>query len=240
MKNYFYAVISLLFLSFSITAQEKIAVWDYPVKPGTEQWKAFTTYQEKVDACQIPEDVLSKLSTKELAEICMDYPLAFDFLAIDNARLGMRLTITQFNGLTELSKREEGTIELIRIYRKYPVLEKLPEPSSADYFAPLLLHYCELIISDSAFIDQLNNDQLMELGKVVKSKFDAKVKHQDVYSYHLTRHTFLLGAILLSKREEGQLTARQRDVAKDYMESFVKSPWDDISISDLSLIISSL
>jgi hypothetical protein len=63
---------------------------------------------------------------------------------------------------------------------------------------------------------------------------------KDVYSYHLTRHSFLLGAILLSKRGEGQLTTRQRDVAQDYMDSFVKSPLDDISISDLSLIISSL
>jgi carbonic anhydrase len=43
MKDYFFAVISLTFLSFSVTAQEKRMAWDYPVKPGTEQWKTFTT-----------------------------------------------------------------------------------------------------------------------------------------------------------------------------------------------------
>lgn len=41
--------------------------WDYPVKPGTEEWKKLKTGKEKNEACQIPENVLKKISSHELA-----------------------------------------------------------------------------------------------------------------------------------------------------------------------------
>ena len=48
----------LLVLTFSITCFAQEEKWSYPILPGTEAWIAFDTYQEKVNACQIPEDVL--------------------------------------------------------------------------------------------------------------------------------------------------------------------------------------
>jgi len=32
-------------------------VWDYPVKPGMEEWRQFKTGQAMVEACQIPQEV---------------------------------------------------------------------------------------------------------------------------------------------------------------------------------------
>ncbi len=76
MNKKFFTLITLLFLSISTFAQQQTNTpYDFPVKPGSEQWAAFTTGQQMVDACQIPEDVLSQLSTEALAETCMNYPL---------------------------------------------------------------------------------------------------------------------------------------------------------------------
>ena len=41
-------------------------------------------------ACQIPDDVLSNLSTEELVQICMDYPLFGNYLAYDNETFGIK------------------------------------------------------------------------------------------------------------------------------------------------------
>ena len=80
--------------------------WDYPVKPGTPQWAAFTTKKEKVDACQIPDGVLNSLTTKELVEICLNYPLFGDIMFYDNLQDGFRNNVAiSFNGIRELLRR---------------------------------------------------------------------------------------------------------------------------------------
>ena len=47
----------------------------YPIIPGTESWNALRNHQQMVDACQIPEDVISKMTTSELNETIIAYPL---------------------------------------------------------------------------------------------------------------------------------------------------------------------
>ena len=49
--------------------------WDYPVKPGSKEWQQLTTQELKVRACQIPDELLSQISTKDLVELCLNYPL---------------------------------------------------------------------------------------------------------------------------------------------------------------------
>ncbi|MDR1102936.1 MAG: hypothetical protein LBL42_04170 [Tannerella sp.] len=48
--------------------------WDYPVKPGTDGWIQLHSHDDMIDVCQIPEAVLSGLSTADLTDICLDYP----------------------------------------------------------------------------------------------------------------------------------------------------------------------
>lgn len=59
----------LLITGDNLFSQE--ATWDFPVKPGTEKWKSFTTSYEMIDACQVPADVLAAISTDKLIEACL-------------------------------------------------------------------------------------------------------------------------------------------------------------------------
>ena len=43
------------------TATEKKVMWDYPVKPGMEEWNQLKTEQERIDAVQIPKTILEKI-----------------------------------------------------------------------------------------------------------------------------------------------------------------------------------
>jgi hypothetical protein len=93
--------------------------WDYPVKPGSEVWKSFTTYEQKADALQIPDIVLKKMSTKHLAEVCVNYPMMGDWFFFDDPNVFINNLAQKFNGLCELTERSSCAEELISIFMDY-------------------------------------------------------------------------------------------------------------------------
>ena len=62
--------------------------YDYPVKPGTDAWKALGSHADMLNACQIPETTLNRMSTAGLVETVLNYPLFGDAWAWDNPQEG--------------------------------------------------------------------------------------------------------------------------------------------------------
>jgi hypothetical protein len=93
--------------------------WDYPVKTNTEEWKQLREQLKTVEVrravFQIPEDILSSLSTEGLTDICLDYPLLVTDLGTSHERALDRLFET-FNGIGELIKRKDAVNELLHWY----------------------------------------------------------------------------------------------------------------------------
>jgi len=90
--------------------------WDYPAKPGTEEWYELRGFPAQEAACQIPEDILSSLSTGDLAEICRQYPLRLYSLTFDSHEQFLNALFRTFNGIHELFQREVLQ-ELLNQYR---------------------------------------------------------------------------------------------------------------------------
>ena len=65
MKKLFLICIYLFSVLLSM-AQEVEKPYDFPVKPGTEQWTKLSSSKEMDEVCIIPDKVLSNLSTKAL------------------------------------------------------------------------------------------------------------------------------------------------------------------------------
>jgi len=91
--------------------------FSYPVKPGMDEWKQLQSIEEMVNACQIPESIISSLSTKELMAICLQYPLLFTVFAYNNYDDGIDKLFNDFNGIRELFKRQEVSNELLSWYK---------------------------------------------------------------------------------------------------------------------------
>ena len=72
-----------VFLSFITYAQEKL-LWEYPVKPRTEEWKKLKNYKAKIDVCQVPEDILPNINTDDLTVLCLQYPILYNVLAFNS------------------------------------------------------------------------------------------------------------------------------------------------------------
>ena len=235
--KYFVLIFSIS-LSLAVHAQERKSVWDYPVKPGTPEWASFTTGRQKWEACQIPQKVLDALSTKDLAEICLNFPLFFEYTVLNDERKGISLMIEKFSGLKELSKRKGGALELMGIYKNFPVLSQIQDKASKDYDTPYKLPFLELLLSDNAFIHQLGDQQIVELEKLVLEKYVGKLEKSHIYCLYNIQNTFLLGAVVINKKNETAKAPQHQDIVKRFIANFRNA--DPLLLTEISKIISGL
>ena len=221
MMNLKFILLFLLSAVFSVlNAQTETASWDFPVKPGSEEWKSFTTSQQKIDACQIPQEILETLSSKELVEICFNYPFLFGFYMYNYERAGISAMLKGFNGFEELSKRKDGIDELIDFYRHFPIFSQIPEQTSPDYQKPFMLPVIELVLSDDLFSKQLDKKTSVELGNIVLEKYADKLENIHIYTVHCIKRTLLLGAIVMLIQDRDTLSSDQKDVLKRFIDNY--------------------
>lgn len=238
MKTEMYLALLLLFCGFHINSQTVINIpYDFPTKPGTEAWKNLKTGQEMVDACQIPIEVLQQLSTSALAETCLNYPLALDYSAYNDERVGIKHAINNFNGLQELSRRTDGASALMNIYKNMPVNTKQAQISikTKDNASVLHISYLELLLSNNVFRDKLSTKECISLSKIVQNKYEEKLKENDVYSLYSIKKTLLLGALILEKAKGNTISASLKTKIVEFANNF-ENP-DILLLQDISKYI---
>jgi hypothetical protein len=217
---------------------DKKTVWDYPVKPGSEEWATFTSGQQMQEACQIPKEILRTLNTKELTEICMNYPLSKDYLAFNDEREGIAIMIKNFNGLAELGRRNDGAKELMRIYKDFPVFAHTIQVTPQNYDIVYKLPFLEVLLSDDTFIHQLSSEELTELRNIVRSKYSNKANNSNVYSLYNVKRTFLLGAVVIDRQKDKTISVKQQDVVRRFIEKYKTA--DATLLTEFSKLISEL
>ncbi|MBQ4650105.1 MAG: hypothetical protein IJB73_05330 [Firmicutes bacterium] len=99
------------------TSYTVVRPYDYPVVPGTEEWRSLQDHEKMTAVCQIPEDILNEMSTLELADTVANYPLLVDITAYPDREMGYGLVREHFNGLQELESREDAA-EVLQAYRE--------------------------------------------------------------------------------------------------------------------------
>ena len=81
--------------------------WEYPVRPGTEEWIALESLENRREACRVPQEALEAMDTAALLETALDYPFCLDMLAFDNAESGYRYQLTHNTALAALQERTD-------------------------------------------------------------------------------------------------------------------------------------
>lgn len=109
----------------------------YPITPEMDEWKSFQSLDEMIEACQIPDEILSQLSTDKLIDVVLDYPLAVNLFAYDTPEEGIRHLLSYFNGLQELARRSNAA-ERMDARLKLLVQEKTPN-TVKKFFAEAVL-----------------------------------------------------------------------------------------------------
>ena len=157
--------------------------WDYPVKPGMEEWKEFQSTQEMIDACQIPDNILSSLSTENLTDICLQYPLIINVFVFDNMNVGLDAFFDEFNGIRELYKRKEVSKELLKRY--YEMMQNVSflcsaAPDKGNFMIPVSA--LEVLIKSTI----RNNDAINNYKTLLKYLvfgYETKLKYTSYFGY---------------------------------------------------------
>ena len=203
MKKIIVFVLSALFLSCSQNTQENYNCegaqsWDYPVKPGMEEWKQFQSNEEMVKACQIPENLFFCLSTNELTDLCLQYPLLSDIFAHNFLDNGLDVLFIDFNGIRELYKRSDVVSSLTKLYMEYiqnlSYLEEEHELMEVFYF------YSTIGCLD-ALLSRLDGsiDNLKEILKVLVYGYE-KISILNHYSRgHMLEYNYFARANIIIK-----------------------------------------
>ena len=88
--------------------------YDYPVRPGDDAWADFTKTAQMYEACQIPEDVLDRMTTEALLETVLDHPLADNVHSWSSKTAWFDMFRLNFNGLDALMQREDLEAVIVR------------------------------------------------------------------------------------------------------------------------------
>ena len=157
-------------------------VWDYPLKPGMEQWRQFKSMEEMFQACQIPEDVLKTLDTESLVRICYNFPAYLIVFFYNSPQDGFNAFHSQFNGVRELMDREDAGRFMLDRYRAMTVADYNPSWSLVDkgYYA-YRYKYFETLLAQPQVIRTLGADGRTELLKEAVRQLEMKLSLEDTF-----------------------------------------------------------
>jgi len=208
----FVAVLQILFPFFAI-GQEGTLIWDCSVRQGTEERKKFKSNTEKITAYQIQENILSVLSTEELLDLCLRYPLLYDIFAFNDLNRGLDKLFSDFNGIRELYKREDVVYYLINRYaQKVQSFSFLNEEHSKSEKGRFIISVSALEALLSRIDRQENNKEVLQ-NLIVG--YEEKQKNANYFKGFGFRNNLFSRSQIISKMDnlsEDQLLRRGQTV----------------------------
>lgn len=102
--------------------------YQYPIVPGTQEWMQLESRPEMLEACQIPKEILDKLSTDALLQTILDYPFLSEMTMFYmtpeecNSEAGFWFITDSFNGLQEFLSRKDA-LSVLEKYQSFNALD---------------------------------------------------------------------------------------------------------------------
>jgi hypothetical protein len=192
----------------------------FPVRPGTLEWGQLTSGQEKIDALQLPNNVLKNISTYGLVETCFDYPLLSSMMAFDTIQYGLERQILNFNGFHELVNRTDAARIMLSRYKQINP-ECIPQGGeiiAGDY--SLSFVYNGMVQSQFIFIEYLTSIERRELIAKAVSNYNQMKLIGDPYGIiNLKIEALQMSRAMIAERYDPFLKEMKKNPS---IEIFVK------------------
>jgi len=211
-----YIVFAILLFSLNSFAQQLDAGWDFTVKPGTEKWSNLVTEQERIDAVQVPEDVLNNMTAEELAVTCMQFPSFGYYSAFNTPIEGMNVMFSRFNIFQYIPKKENIGKTLINLYEDADMegWKKYAKLLDNDFWT-LKMRYIEYLIAQKFVLTHLNDLELKELISIASKKIEMKMASDSFNSLSGLSSSYYLIANILDMK--GIL--RKSDATRNFLNT---------------------
>ena len=203
MKNKLIIILIMSCLFTVSMAQEY--KWDYPTKPGSNEWTKLTTQEMKVKACQIPSEILHQISTTDLVDLYLNYPLLLNINVFSTFQKGMDNLRSNFNGVDELILRRGSAKLLMEKYINISPkkIDSILSPMESFKYA-LDLMALELLISQKEVLDYYTKNELNLILINSLQKYQDKKELIKFYDeIGISTVSFLISSLILKIDPEG-------------------------------------
>lgn len=144
--------------------------YTYPIRPGSEEWKAFTSSDQMAEATQIPFTVLDIMSTMGVFESCAESPLSFDLYIVMEPQRFYDFFKNTFNVCQELINRDDAGIELIKRYSL--MCSKCTDNNYSSFSGKggdvkYSFVSIELLLAQEDILSKISKVQCIELGQLL-------------------------------------------------------------------------
>ncbi len=157
-------------------------VFQYPVRPGTREWRALNNTNEKVAACQIPKTILQAISTKDLLITCLEYPLLNNYTASNSPYEGLINIAATFNGLAEFLRRSDAHDVLLAYYIAHNPSEIENRSDKGGY--TFIFTAVELLFCHPSIFDRFGSDDQKRILQLLLSKYNEKSAFEQYFGFY--------------------------------------------------------
>ena len=226
MKKY---SIICIFILYTLSAFSQ--VYDYKINPNNKNWNELKTETERLNALQIPQIILEKISTDDLIISCLNYPAFGHYLAYNYQQTGFDYVYNNFNGLQELFNRKDAGKKLLNLYKSFAIEGNNSLGIDTAYLS-IRFNFLELIISQETIIKQLSFKEKQELVEVAQNKYYSKINNETFNSIY-----GIIPTLLIITRTINEVN---QDLLKNYSSVVVFMQTSQLSDkNDISIIINS-
>ena len=182
--------------------------YQYPIVPGTEEWKKFDNNADMMEACLIPEEILKHMTTEALLETVLSYPLLSNMFRWETVQAGYEFMLRNFNGLQELMRRTDAS-DVINSFvsispccadNSYRSFEEFVEYRALNVFSAYKSNFkAEMIQTNNPIVNVMStyasyDDVRTPKGRLVSDVY-ANLTFRDIYGYGLTEEEARLCAL---------------------------------------------
>ncbi len=145
----------------------------YSVTPDDPEWENFSTSKEMIEACAIPASQLEKMSTYELADAVLAFPLLMDIYFFNDIDMALKNLSKRSDAYSALLQREDAMEVMESVYKTMQSSRDTDE---------LMLHTMELLLSD---VRVIGNEELTgsPIGLLVMATdFEVSITYFENYA----------------------------------------------------------
>lgn len=200
-------IFSILFYSFLCSAQK----YEYPILPGTSEWKKLENYQQMLDVCQIPEKKLKSMSTDELIQTCLDFPISVSYYAFNNMYEGVDNLTANFNGLQELLIRKDNAKSLSKLIDEIDINNIVNSKELAvekKGFEITKIALIETLLTLPEVLENVNNETVKLIMDKAYDNLIIKEQKPDFFSSYSVESSALLLGVTVNIMINDSLTVR--------------------------------
>lgn len=175
------------------------------------EWAPDETVQSRLEALQIPDDVLATISTAGLLETCLNFPYLSDIFFCNDYQQGFEALAMEFNGFRELMKRPDLVKTLLMKYSGMGrEVAGIRSRSDVEIGRFSFRHFVlEMTMAQDAVIEEMDAEQEKQLIVMSLERTKTEQANADVFGGMHVVPTSLLYAKKIAATPDAGITASQ-------------------------------